>query len=118
MDKGLLDPSGHQDYGSPSNRRTSSTKSPVFLNNSTLPYSNGRSLSSGQRQRLAPARAFLSRSQLILIDEPTAHLDRADDCCRRAASLLVVAYRPSTVTNADQILVSSALSGPINRHPH
>lgn len=73
----------------------------------------GRGLSGGQRQRLALARAFLSRSQLILMDEPTAHLDRANEYdvmgnLRRARgqrSLLVVAHRLSTVTNADQILV-------------
>ena len=73
----------------------------------------GRSLSGGQRQRLALARAFLSRSQLILMDEPTAHLDRANEHdvmtnllqARGQRSLLVVAHRLSTVTNAGQILV-------------
>ncbi|GAB3010474.1 ABC transporter ATP-binding protein [Mycobacterium bourgelatii] len=73
----------------------------------------GRSLSGGQRQRLALARAFLSRSQLILMDEPTAHLDRANEYdvmsnllqARGGRSVLVVAHRLSTVTNADQILV-------------
>lgn len=73
----------------------------------------GRSLSGGQRQRLALARAFLSRSQLILMDEPTAHLDRANEYdvmtnllrARGGRSLLVVAHRLSTVTNADQILI-------------
>lgn len=73
----------------------------------------GRGLSGGQRQRLALARAFLSRSQLILMDEPTAHLDRANEYdvmanlrgARGTRSLLVVAHRLSTVTNADKILV-------------
>jgi ABC-type multidrug transport system fused ATPase/permease subunit len=73
----------------------------------------GRGLSGGQRQRLALARAFLSRSQLILMDEPTAHLDRANEYdvmanlvrARGQRSLLVVAHRLSTVANADQILV-------------
>ncbi|OBJ51343.1 ABC transporter ATP-binding protein [Mycobacterium sp. 1423905.2] len=73
----------------------------------------GRGLSGGQRQRLALARAFLSRSQLILMDEPTAHLDRANEYdvmsnvlqARGQRSLVVVAHRLSTVTNADQILV-------------
>ena len=36
---------------------------------------NGRSLSSGQRQRVALARAFLRDAPVLLLDEPTAHLD-------------------------------------------
>ena len=55
----------------------------------------------------------MSRSQLILMDEPTAHLDRASEYdvmanlrqARGERSLLVVAHRLPTVTNADQILV-------------
>ncbi|MNN01688.1 putative ABC transporter ATP-binding protein [compost metagenome] len=35
----------------------------------------GRRLSGGQEQRVALARAFLSDRQVILLDEPTAHLD-------------------------------------------
>ncbi|WP_088840773.1 thiol reductant ABC exporter subunit CydD [Listeria sp. ILCC797] len=35
----------------------------------------GRTLSGGQEQRIALARAFLSDRQIVLMDEPTAHLD-------------------------------------------
>ncbi|OBF26459.1 hypothetical protein A5724_31325 [Mycobacterium sp. ACS1612] len=79
----------------------------------TAVLERGRGLSGGQRQRLALARAFLSRSQLILMDEPTAHLDRANEHdvmanllqARGQRSILVVAHRLSTVTHADQIVV-------------
>ncbi|WP_251554747.1 thiol reductant ABC exporter subunit CydD [Neobacillus muris] len=41
----------------------------------TLIGEGGRTLSGGQEQRIAIARAFLGRRPIILLDEPTAHLD-------------------------------------------
>jgi thiol reductant ABC exporter CydD subunit len=41
----------------------------------TVLTEGAKSLSTGQRQKLALARAFLRRAPVLLLDEPTAHLD-------------------------------------------
>ena len=57
---------------------------------------SGRALSGGQRRRLGLARAFLATGTVLLIDEPTAHLDAAtaaallDDLWAAAADRSVV----------------------------
>jgi ABC-type multidrug transport system fused ATPase/permease subunit len=73
----------------------------------------GRRLSGGQAQRLALARAFLRDAPLVLMDEPTAHLDPPEeavlertvrDLCQGRTTILI-AHRLSTIARADQILV-------------
>jgi ATP-binding cassette subfamily C protein CydD len=45
----------------------------------TLVGEDGYGLSGGQAQRVAIARAFLKNAPLLLLDEPTAHLDPASE---------------------------------------
>lgn len=71
---------------------------------------DGFGLSAGQRARLALARATLSDARVLLLDEPTAHLDRdasalvhdliADLAARH--TVLVVTHRPELLARADQ----------------
>jgi ATP-binding cassette, subfamily B, bacterial len=73
----------------------------------------GRSLSSGERQLMALARALLVDPAIVLLDEATSQLDLAtEDQVRRAMQVasagrttLVVAHRLTTAQLADRILV-------------
>ncbi|WP_425415827.1 thiol reductant ABC exporter subunit CydD [Paenibacillus tianmuensis] len=72
----------------------------------------GRGLSGGEKQRLALARAFLKRPNVILFDEPTVGLDlQTERVLQRSiadlaskATMITVAHRLYTIRHADRIL--------------
>ncbi|MEZ2717482.1 thiol reductant ABC exporter subunit CydD [Niallia circulans] len=72
----------------------------------------GRGLSSGEKQRVSIARAFLKKPHIVLLDEPTRGLDLATEKIlqqsiqklKETATVITVAHRLHTIKNADQIL--------------
>ena len=76
-------------------------------------HERGISLSSGERQLLALARAFLAHPRVLVLDEATSNLDlqtegmveRALDVLLGGRSAILIAHRLSTAMRADRIAV-------------
>jgi len=79
----------------------------------TLVHERGVSLSAGERQLLALARAFVARPRVIVLDEATSSLDlRSEAQIERALALLLegrtavlIAHRLATAMKADRVAV-------------
>lgn len=73
----------------------------------------GGTLSVGQRQRLAIARALLKNAPILLLDEPTSALDalteqsvvEALSRLMKGRTCLIIAHRLSTIRRVDRIIV-------------
>lgn len=78
----------------------------------TIVGEGGVSLSGGQKQRLAIARAFIQKTEIILMDEATSALDnetqrsiqKAIENMKEEYTILIIAHRLSTVIHSDRIL--------------
>jgi len=79
----------------------------------TIVHERGQTLSAGERQQLALARAFLARPRVLILDEATSSLDlqsetvieRALDRLLEGRSAILIAHRLTTAQRADRIVV-------------
>ena len=79
----------------------------------TVITGNGGSLSQGQRQLIAIARAAVADSPVMILDEATSSIDtrteaivqRGMDALMKGRTVFVIAHRLSTVRNSDVIMV-------------
>ena len=73
----------------------------------------GLSVSGGEAQRIAIARAVLRDAPIVVLDEPTSNVDVESEAAILSAldrltagrTVLVIAHRLTTVADADQIVV-------------
>ena len=79
----------------------------------TVVHERGQTLSAGERQLLALARAFVARPRVLILDEATSSLDlqsetiieRALDRLLEGRTAILIAHRLTTAQRADRIVV-------------
>ena len=83
------------------------------LGYNTMLEENGANLSTGQKQRIAIARALLKKPEILIMDEATGNLDTVtEECISKAIdnitkniTCIVIAHRLKTIKNCDDIYV-------------
>ena len=79
----------------------------------TVVGDKGMSLSGGQAQRIAVARAMIMKPEILIFDEATNNLDNISEVAVQRAiediskdhTVIIIAHRLSTVENADKIIM-------------
>ena len=79
----------------------------------TIPGERGNTLSGGEKQRIAIARAVLRNAPILLLDEATSALDNESErlvnealkrVCKERTTIMI-AHRQSTIALADEVIV-------------
>ena len=76
-------------------------------------FEGGENLSTGERQLICLARTLLKRSKIVILDEPTAHVDPNTEKTiwstvhekLKNSTVIIIAHRLGTVSNCDGILL-------------
>ena len=78
----------------------------------TMVSEMGTSLSGGEKQRIALARAFLKKASILILDEPTSALDALTEAkifkklseASKDKTVFLISHRLSTIKHADKII--------------
>lgn len=76
-------------------------------------FEGGENLSTGERQLICLARTLLKRNKIVILDEPTAHVDPNTEKTiwstvhekLKNSTVIIIAHRLGTVSNCDSILL-------------